>query len=137
MKDRPGPVAVLSCQKGENMSAQAVLYGIKNCDTVRKARQWLESHGVPYVFHDYRVDGMAAVPLEVWVEALGWDVLLNRASTTFRGLDAAEKTDLTSVRALALMKANPTLIKRPVLDWAGHVQVGFKPDLYAGLFDKK
>lgn len=131
-----GPVhAGLSGRKGKRMSAQAVLYGIKNCDTVRKARQWLEGHGIAYVFHDYRVDGMAGVPLERWVDALGWDVLLNRASTTFRGLDAADKADLNRVRAIELMKANPTLIKRPVLEWPGHLQVGFKPDQYAGLFE--
>jgi Spx/MgsR family transcriptional regulator len=116
------------------MSAQAVLYGIKNCDTVRKARQWLEGHGIAYVFHDYRADGMAAVPLDRWADALGWDVLLNRASTTFRALEAADKADLNRARAIELMKANPTLIKRPVLEWAGHLQVGFKPDQYAGLF---
>lgn len=119
------------------MSAQAVLYGIKNCDTVRKARQWLESHGVAYTFHDYRLDGMAGVPLERWVDALGWDVLLNRSSTTFRGLEAAAKVDLDRARAVALMQAHPTLIKRPVLDRGDQVQVGFKPEQYAGLFDKK
>jgi Spx/MgsR family transcriptional regulator len=117
------------------MSAQAVLYGIKNCDTVRKARQWLEGHGIAYVFHDYRVDGMAAVPLDRWADALGWDVLLNRASTTFRALEAADKADLNRTRGIEQMKANPTLIKRPVLEWAGHLQVGFKPDQYAGLFE--
>jgi arsenate reductase len=133
-----GPLhAGLSGRKGKRMSVQAVLYGIKNCDTVRKARQWLEGHGIAYVFHDYRADGMAAVPLERWVDALGWDVLLNRASTTFRGLDAADKADLGRARAVELMKANPTLIKRPVLEWAGHLQVGFKPDQYARLFDQK
>lgn len=119
------------------MGAQAILYGIKNCDTVRKARQWLESQGVPYVFHDYRVDGMAGVPLERWVDTLGWEVLLNRASTTFRGLDPADKADLEAVRATELMKAHPTLIKRPVVEWADHILVGFKPEQYAGLFDKK
>lgn len=106
------------------------MYGIKNCDTVKKARTWLESRGIEYSFHDYRVDGLAASTLARWRDALGWEKLLNKSSTTFRDLPATDKEDLDADKAMALMLAHPTMIKRPVLDGNGRFLVGFKPDLY-------
>lgn len=106
------------------------MYGIKNCDTVKKARQWLEGRGVDYRFHDYRVDGLEPVTLMGWRDALGWEKLLNRASTTFRELPEADKADLDADKATALMLASPTMIKRPVLEIDGRLTLGFKPDLY-------
>ncbi len=107
------------------------LYGIKNCDTVRKARNWLEEHDVAYVFHDYRLAGVSAPMLQAWVAQVGWEKLLNKAGTTFRKLPDSDKTDLTEKRAVALMLAQPTLIKRPVLETPQGLLVGFKPDHYA------
>jgi len=109
----------------------ATLYGIKNCDTMKKARAWLEAEGVPYVFHDYKVEGIDRQRLESWAMAVGWDTLLNRAGTTFRKLPDAEKTGIDEGRALALMLDQPSMIKRPVLDLGGRLLVGFKPEVYA------
>jgi arsenate reductase (glutaredoxin) len=106
------------------------MYGIKNCDTVAKARKWLEDHGHAYVFHDYKTAGIDRPRLEGWVKELGWEVLLNRAGTTFRKLDDADKQDLNAGKAIALMLAQPSMIKRPVLDLGDRRLVGFKPDLY-------
>jgi Spx/MgsR family transcriptional regulator len=113
------------------------IYGIPNCDTMKKARTWLEGHGVNYAFHDYRASGLEADRLDAWVENLGWQVLLNKASTSFRDLPDVKKQDLTENKAKALMLANPTMIKRPVLDLGGRLLVGFKPDLYAQAFSAK
>jgi len=110
------------------------IYGIRNCDTMKKAFAWLDGHGVAYAFHDYRVDGLSAPTLKTWAKTLGWEVLLNRSSSTFRALPEADKADLDEARAFALMLANPTMIKRPVLDAGGKLSVGFKPDAYAALF---
>lgn len=107
-----------------------VIYGIKNCDTMTKARKWLDSRGVAYVFHDYRVDGLDRAVLEEWAKALGWEQLLNKSSATFRGLPDAAKQGLTEAKALALMIENPTAIKRPVLDIGGRLLVGFKEEAY-------
>ncbi len=107
------------------------IYGIPNCDTMKKARAWLEGHGIAYAFHDYRASGLEASRLDGWVEKLGWQVLLNKASTSFRELPEARKRDLTEKKATALMLANPTMIKRPVLDLGDRLLVGFKPDAYA------
>jgi arsenate reductase len=106
------------------------MYGIKNCDTVAKARKWLETHGQAYDFHDYKAVGIDHPRLEAWVSELGWEVLLNRAGTTFRKLDEADKQDLNADKAIALMLAQPSMIKRPVLDLGARRLVGFKPDLY-------
>jgi arsenate reductase (glutaredoxin) len=106
------------------------LYGIKNCDTVKKARAWLDHRGLAYTFHDYRVDGLDPRLLRSWSETLGWETLLNRASTTFRGLPEADKQNLDEQKALALMLAQPSMIKRPVLDAEGRLAVGFKQDRY-------
>jgi Spx/MgsR family transcriptional regulator len=110
------------------------IYGIPNCDTMKKARTWLEGHGVAYAFHDYRAAGLESERLDGWVEKLGWQVLLNKASTSFRDLPDAKKQDLTEKKAKALMLANPTMIKRPVLDLGDRLLVGFKPDVYAEAF---
>lgn len=110
------------------------LYGIPNCDTVKKARTWLDTHGVAYGFHDYKKAGIEVATLQGWCAAAGWEVLLNRAGTTFRKLTDAEKSGLDEARAIALMVAQPGMIKRPVLVGAGPVVVGFKPERYAALF---
>lgn len=106
------------------------MYGIKNCDTVKKARLWLEGRGLAYGFHDYRVDGLELTMIARWRDALGWEKLLNRSSTTFRDLPEADKAGLDAEKAIALMLAQPTMIKRPVLDVDGCLTVGFKPDAY-------
>ncbi|CAH2400294.1 ArsC family reductase [Mesorhizobium ventifaucium] len=106
------------------------IYGITNCDTIKKARVWLESHHVAYRFHDYRVEGLEAVRLDGWAGKVGWEILLNKASTTFRELSDTDRLSLDENKAKALMLANPTMIKRPVLDLGDRILVGFKPDLY-------
>ena len=106
------------------------LYGIKNCDTMKKARAWLAGHGVDYVFHDYKVAGIERARLERWCNEAGWEVLLNRSGTTFRKLPDAAKASLTATKAIGLMLAQPSLIKRPVLEHAGQLTVGFKPEIY-------
>ncbi|CCE08379.1 conserved hypothetical protein [Bradyrhizobium sp. STM 3843] len=107
------------------------IYGIKNCDTMKKARAWLDTHGVAYDFHDYKTVGIDKGRLKQWSEKLGWEALLNRAGTTFRKLPEADKEGLNETKALALMLAQPSMIKRPVLDLGGKLVVGFKPDVYA------
>ena len=110
------------------------LYGIKNCDTMKKARAWLDAHKVDYVFHDYKKDGIAPKLLQGWAEEVGWEVLLNRAGTTFRALADADKENLTEKKAVVLMVSQPSMIKRPVLDLGKKRVVGFKPEHYAQLF---
>ena len=112
----------------------AVLYGIKNCDTMKKAWTWLDQHGVAYDFHDYKKAGIDRATLKAWVATHGWETVLNRAGTTFRALPEADRADLTADRAIALMLAQPSMIKRPVLDLGDRTLVGFKPDLYAAAF---
>ncbi|MBX9614801.1 MAG: arsenate reductase [Caulobacteraceae bacterium] len=107
------------------------LYGIPNCDTVKKARVWLDQHGRGFVFHDYKKAGIDRASLERWVAEHGWETVLNRAGTTFRALPEADKAGLDADRAIALMLAQPSMIKRPVLDLGDRTLVGFKPDLYA------
>ena len=107
------------------------IYGIKNCDTMKKARAWLEQRGVDYAFHDYKVAGIDTERLQRWVAKAGWETLLNRAGTTFRKLPDAQKTGLTEQKALALMLQQPSMIKRPVLEIGNTLLVGFKPDAYA------
>ncbi len=111
------------------------IYGIKACDTMKKARAWLEAHKVAHHFHDYKTAGIDRAMLEGWAQQVGWEVLLNRAGTTFRKLPDADKADLTGKKAIALMLAQPSLIKRPVLEAKGRLTVGFKPDVYETLFD--
>jgi arsenate reductase len=106
------------------------IYGIKNCDTMKKARTWLDDQGVTYTFHDYKVAGIDADRLQRWAAKAGWETLLNRSGTTFRKLADAQKTDLTERKALALMIEQPSLIKRPVREMGDRLLVGFKPEIY-------
>ena len=115
-------------------SKQVTIYGIKNCDTMKKARTWLEQHDVAYSFHDYKIDAIDKASLERWAKAVGWEVLLNRAGTTFRALPEKDKEGLNEKKAIGLMLAQPSMIKRPVLDVGGKLTVGFKPDIYANVF---
>ena len=111
------------------------IYGIKNCDTMKKARAWLDKHGVGYAFHDYKTAGIERDRLEQWTKKVGWEVLLNRAGTTFRKLPDKDKNGVDAKKALALMLAQPSMIKRPVLDvGGGKLLVGFKPELYESQF---
>lgn len=108
------------------------IYGIPNCDTMKKARSWLEAHGVDYAFHDYKKAGIDVERLTAWSKKVGWETLLNRAGTTFRKLADSDKQDLNEAKAIALMVAQPSLIKRPVLELGGgKLLVGFKPETYA------
>ena len=107
------------------------IYGIKNCDTMKKARAWLDKHGVDYEFHDYKTAGIERERLEQWSKKVGWETLLNRAGTTFRKLPDKDKSGLDANKAIALMLAQPSMIKRPVLALGGgKLLVGFKPDIY-------
>jgi len=113
-----------------------VVYGIKNCDTMKKARAWLDGHDVAYAFHDYKTAGIEKARLESWISQLGWEVLLNRAGTTFRKLPDAQKEGLNEKKAIALMLAQPSMIKRPVLEKAGTVIAGFRPEQYEKLLTR-
>ena len=109
------------------------IYGIKNCDTMKKARAWLDGKGVAYEFHDYKKAGIERDRLEGWARKVGWEALLNRAGTTFRKLPDEEKQGLTETKAVELMIAQPSMIKRPVLEAGGKLLVGFKPEQYETL----
>jgi arsenate reductase len=106
------------------------IYGIKNCDTMKKARAWLDGHSIAYDFHDYKTAGIDRARLKGWTAKLGWETLLNRAGTTFRKLSDADKAGLNETKALALMLAQPSMIKRPVLEAGDKLLVGFKPEVY-------
>ena len=106
------------------------LFGIPNCDTVKKARVYLDDRGVAYHFHDYKKAGIDAVDLKRWAEQVGWEVLLNKAGTTFKKLPDADKADIDEAKAIALMQANPSMIKRPVIEGGKTLLVGFKPEIY-------
>jgi len=106
------------------------IYGIKACDTMKKARTWLESHDVKYEFHDYKVSGIDVVTLARWSKQVGWETLLNRNGTTFRKLPDAQKADLNERKAIELMRTQPSMIKRPVLVMGARILVGFKPEIY-------
>lgn len=115
--------------------AQAIhLYGIRNCDTVKKARTWLDAHEVAYTFHDYKVEGVSRANLETWCRLLGWETVLNRVGTTFKALPEASKSGLTQERAIELMLAHPSMIKRPMLVAGARVLAGFKPAAYEIFF---
>lgn len=109
----------------------ATLYGIPNCDTVKKARVWMDQHGIAYAFHDYKKAGVDRAKLEQWVDEHGWETVLNRAGATFRKLPEADRSDLDRDKAVALMLEQPSMIKRPVLDLGDRRLVGFKPEVYA------
>ena len=104
------------------------LYGIPNCDTVKKARRWLDAHGVAHAFHDFRKDGLDPEKLQGWIDAVGWEKLLNKAGTTFRKLPDADKDGLDAGKAKALMLDQPAMIRRPVVEAGGAVSVGFSAD---------
>lgn len=104
------------------------VYGIPNCDTVKKARAWLDAHGITYAFHDYKKQGADAAKLADWVDAKGVEVVLNKRGTTFRKLDDIDKADIDAAKAVRLMEANPSMIKRPVVEHDGGLLVGFKPE---------
>jgi arsenate reductase (glutaredoxin) len=107
------------------------IYGIKNCDTMKKARAWLDKRGVAYAFHDYKTAGIKREQLDFWCKTVGWETLLNRSGTTFRKLPDKDKNGLDGKKAVALMLAQPSMIKRPVLDLGGgNLIVGFTPELY-------
>ena len=112
------------------------IYGIKNCDTMKKARAWLDRHDVAYAFHDYKAAGIERGRLESWAKKVGWEVLLNRAGTTFKKLPDKDKVSVNESKAIALMLAQPSMIKRPVLDAGGKLLVGFKPEQYEKQFGK-
>jgi arsenate reductase (glutaredoxin) len=109
------------------------IYGIRNCDTMKRARVWLDARDVPYVFHDYKVSGVEVSDLDRWCGKLGWTRILNRAGTTFRALPDHEKADLDQTKAIQLMLAAPSMIKRPILEGDGALVVGFKEDEWAAL----
>ena len=112
------------------MARSMTLYGIKTCDTMKKARAWLDAQGVAYAFHDYKSAGIERARLEGWAREVGWETLINRAGTTFRKLPEAEREGLDRTKAIALMLKQPSMIKRPVLDAGGRILVGFKPEEY-------
>jgi Spx/MgsR family transcriptional regulator len=111
------------------------IYGIKNCDTMKKARSWLDKHPIEYSFHDYKTAGIDRGRLEHWAKKVGWESLLNRAGTTFRKLPEKDKGNLSAAKAIALMLKQPSMIKRPVLDvGGGRLMVGFDPEAYKAAF---
>ena len=113
------------------MFSMTVLYGIPNCDTVKKARAWLDAAAVAYSFHDYKRAGVPEERLRRWVDRLGWEALLNRAGATFRNLSEVDKADLNEDKAITLMLAYPAAVRRPVLEAGETLLVGFKPEMYA------
>jgi arsenate reductase len=117
--------------EGSGMTKSITIYGIKACDTMKKARTWLDTQGVNHAFHDYKAQGVGREVLEAWVRLVGWEKLLNRTGTTFRKLPDTDKAALDEAKAISLMLAHPSLIKRPVLDIGGALIVGFRPEIYA------
>ena len=115
------------------MAKSVTIYGIKNCDTMKKARAWLDAHDLAYEFHDYKIAGIDRATLEKWAKVVGWEVLLNRAGTTFRKLPEAARTGLTETRAIQLMLEQPSMIKRPVLERGRTLLVGFSEDRYSAI----
>ena len=109
------------------------LYGIPNCETVKKARAWLDGRGIAYVFHDYKKEGADPARLAAWSDVQGWEAVLNRRGTTFRALSDADKSDIDRAKAIRLMQAHPSLIKRPVVEYDGGLLVGFDPEAWGAL----
>ncbi|MBC8381042.1 MAG: arsenate reductase [Porticoccaceae bacterium] len=112
-----------------------ILFGIKNCDTVKKARLWLSEHNVEHRFHDVRTDGLKFEEIEEWIAKTDWEIILNRRGTTWRKLDPSTQENVTRSNIAELLLANPAMIKRPILDVNGVISVGFKPDLYHSIFN--
>ena len=113
------------------MAKTATIYGIKNCDTMKKARAWLDGRGVGYEFHDYKASGIDRAHLVRWCKEAGWEAVLNKGGTTFRALPDEDKAALTEAKSIKLMLAQPSMIKRPVLELGSKLLVGFKPEIYA------
>jgi len=111
------------------------MYGIRNCDTIKKSRKWLEANNFEYEFHDYRVNGLTKEQLQNWCEALGWEQVLNKRGTTYRQLTDEQKSSLSETTAIELLLELPAMIKRPLLDVDGSLTLGFKADNYAAIFD--
>ena len=111
-----------------------VVYGIRNCDTVTKARRWLDDQGIAHRFHDFRSEGLELARVEPWLVELGWEELINRRGTTWRQLDAKTRDGISATTAAELLLAHPTLIRRPVLEQAGRIYLGFSPETYAHIF---
>jgi len=111
-----------------------ILYGIPNCDTVKKARIWLEQQGIDYRFHDFRKDGLEAQQVQQWLDSLGWETLVNKRSTSWKALDEDKRKNMDTESAKAAIIESPTLIKRPLLDTGNSLNVGFKADQYQQLF---
>jgi len=123
---------------GVRVLTAITIYGIKNCETMKKARAWLDRHGVDYAFHDYKTADIERERLQQWTKKLGWETLLNRAGTTFRKLPEKDKTGLDAGKAVALMLAQPSMIKRPVLELGGgKLLVGFQPEHYSAAFPSR
>jgi arsenate reductase len=116
------------------MTKAITIYGLATCDTTRAARKWLDAMKIAHGFHDVRDDGLTRPLVERWVKQLGWEKVLNKASTTWRELPEKEKTGIDEKKAVALLLVHPTLVKRPVLDRNGELMLGFKPDIYARTF---
>ena len=114
--------------------AETTIYGIKACDTMKKARDWLDGHGVAYGFHDYKSAGIDRATLQGWAAKVGWELLLNRAGTTFRKLPDVDKTGLDEAKAIDLMLAQPSMIKRPILAIGSKTFVGFSAEQYGAVF---
>ncbi|MEL7445881.1 MAG: ArsC family reductase [Pseudomonadota bacterium] len=110
------------------------LYGIPNCDTVKKARKWLDANDLEYTFHDFKKEGVDAAKVEVWIEEKGVDVVLNRRGTTFRKLSEEDKADIDAAKAVTLLKEHPSMIKRPVVEYPVGILVGFKEDEWSATF---
>ena len=116
------------------MAKAAVVYGIRNCDTMKRARAWLDRRGVAYRFHDYKVDGIERGKLEDWSRQVGWEALLNRAGATFRRLPEQSRQSISEKKAIGLMLDQPSMIKRPVVETSTGLLVGFRPELYGEVF---
>lgn len=117
-------------------SGRIVIYGLRACDATRAARKWLDAKKIAYAFHDVREDGLAKPLVASWVKKLGWEKVLNKASTTWRELPEKDKVGVDGKAAVALLLAHPTLVKRPVLDRGGELTLGYKPEAYARIFDQ-
>jgi|TARA_B110000259_G_C13783741_1_gene309716 arsenate reductase len=128
---------LLCCRasKHKEIAALVTVYGIKNCDTIKKARNWLSDNGIDYHFHDFRADGIDAATIEQWIAQAGWETVLNRRGTTWRKLDPSIQAATTSENVAALLVEHPAMIKRPVLDVAGVINIGFKAEQYQTLFN--
>ena len=136
-QDRPesargGPLPATIAPK--DLTVTVTLYGIPNCDTVKKARVWLDGRGIAYAFHDYKKQGADAAQIARWVAVAGWEKVLNRAGTTFRKLAESDKENLDPAKAIKVMTANPSCIKRPVVEHPGGLLVGFKPEEWETAF---